>query len=78
MGLVYIEQSSSFGYHMWTEVFIGGDWYALDGTIGQGSIGAGHIKIADGSLKGVDANSTFLPIFKVIGKLTVEVVSTNN
>jgi hypothetical protein len=75
MGLVYLEQSSSFGYHMWTEVFIGGNWYALDGTIGQGSIGAGHIKIADGSLKGVDANSTFLPIFKVIGKLQIELVS---
>jgi hypothetical protein len=76
MGLVYIEQSASFGYHMWTEVFVGGDWYALDGTIGQGSIGAGHIKIADGSLRGVDANSTFLPIFKVIGKLKINVLQT--
>jgi hypothetical protein len=78
MGLVYLEHSSSFGYHMWTEVFIGRNWYALDGTIGQGSIGAGHIKIADGSLKGVDANSTFLPIFKVIGKLQIEVVSAGD
>jgi hypothetical protein len=76
MGLVYLEQPASFGYHMWTEVFVGGDWYALDGTIGQGSIGAGHIKIADGSLKGVDANSTFLPIFKVIGKLQIDLLST--
>ena len=73
MGLVYLESSQSFGYHMWTEVFIDGDWYAIDGTIGQGSIGGGHIKIADGSLKGVDANSTFLPIFKVIGKLKISV-----
>ena len=78
MGLVYLESSQSFGYHMWTEVFIDGDWYAIDGTIGQGSIGAGHIKIADGSLKGVDANSTFLPIFKVIGKLKISVEKVNS
>ncbi|MBY0587610.1 transglutaminase-like domain-containing protein [bacterium] len=76
MGLVYLEQSESFGYHMWTEVFVGGDWYSIDGTIGHGSIGAGHIKIADGSLKGVDANSTFLPIFKVIGKLQIDLLNT--
>jgi hypothetical protein len=75
MGLVYLEASTSFGYHMWTEVFVGGDWYAVDGTIGYGSIGGGHIKIADGSLQGVDANSTFLPIFKVIGKLKIRVES---
>jgi len=77
MGLVYLESSQSFGYHMWTEVYIDGDWYAIDGTIGQGKIGGGHIKIADGSLKGVDANSTFLPIFKVIGKLKINVEKVN-
>jgi hypothetical protein len=73
MGLVWLDGAKSFGYHMWTEVFIAGDWYPIDGTIGRGGLGGGHIKIADSALQGVDANSAFLPIFKVIGKLKIQV-----
>lgn len=73
MGLVYVESIGAFGYHMWTEVKVGGQWYAVDGTLGLGSIGAGHIKIADSSLKGVSAMSTLLPILNVIGKLKIVV-----
>lgn len=78
MGLVWLEGPKAFGYHMWTEVFVDGDWHPIDGTLGFGSIGGGHIKIADGSLKGVDANTTFLPIFKVIGKLKIKVLKVDN
>lgn len=77
MGLVWLEGSKAFGYHMWTEVYVEGDWHPIDGTLGQGSIGGGHIKIAEGSLKGVDANSTFLPIFNVIGKLKIQVLGVD-
>lgn len=73
MGLVYLESSNVFGYHMWAEVFINGDWIPLDGTLGQGGIGGGHIKLGDSSLKGASALSAFLPIFNVIGKLKIEV-----
>ena len=73
MGLVHIESAGAFGYHMWTEVNIGGEWYALDGTLGNGYVAGGHIKIADGSLKGASALGTFLPIVNVLGKLTIEV-----
>lgn len=73
MGLVYLEGTGEFGYHMWTEVNVGGRWYAADGTLGQGFVAGGHIKLADGSLKGANALSTFLPIFKVIGKLKIDV-----
>jgi hypothetical protein len=73
MGLVYIEQDKSYGYHMWTEVFVHGDWYPLDGTIGQGGIAGGHIKLADGSLKGTSAMSTFLPIASMIGKIKIHI-----
>lgn len=73
MGLVYLEGTGAFGYHMWTEVFINGTWYPADGTLGQGFIAGGHIKIADGSLKGASALSTLLPIFRVIGKMNIHV-----
>ncbi|QDU62877.1 Transglutaminase-like superfamily protein [Planctomycetes bacterium Pan216] len=73
MGLVYLERTHVLGYHMWTEVNIGGKWYAVDGTLGRGGIGGGHIKLADGSLKGSSAMQTFMPIFNVIGKLKVQI-----
>jgi hypothetical protein len=73
MGLVYVESLKAFGYHMWTEVNIGGEWYALDGTIGEGSVGGEHLKIIDGSLKGASAMSALLPIVQVMGKLDIKV-----
>lgn len=73
MGLVYIQGDQVFAYHMWTEVYVGNAWYPIDGTIGQGYTGGGHIKLADASLKGVSAMSTFLPIFAVMGKLRIHV-----
>ena len=73
MGLVYVQSRQVFGYHMWTEVAVDGVWYPLDGTIGHGGIGAGHLKVADGSLQGTSAMQTFLPILEVIGKLDVKV-----
>jgi hypothetical protein len=73
MGLVYVESLHAFGYHMWTEVNIGGEWYALDGTIGEGSVGGEHLKILDGSLKGASAMGALLPIFQVMGKLEIKV-----
>lgn len=73
IGLVYLEGTGAFGYHMWTEIQVAGSWYALDGTLGQGSIGGGHIKLADGSLKGVAAMSTVLPVLQLLGKLDIKV-----
>jgi hypothetical protein len=73
MGLVYLESAQAFGYHMWTEVYIGGDWYAIDGTLGQGYVAGGHIKLLDSSLKGASAFSTILPILNFIGKLRIAV-----
>jgi transglutaminase-like putative cysteine protease len=73
MGLVYVDSLQSFGYHMWAEVNLGGEWYGIDGTIGEGSVGGEHIKITDGSLKGASAMSTMLPVFQVMGKMKIEV-----
>ena len=37
VGLVYMPQAQTFGGHMWTEVYIGGRWIGLDGTLGKGA-----------------------------------------
>lgn len=43
--------AGSFGGHMWTEVWINGKWYGLDGTLGNGKVDPGHIRFSTSSLK---------------------------
>ena len=74
IGLVYVPRAQGFGYHMWTEVFVDGHWLPLDATLGQGHIGAAHIKLADSSLEGAGAYSTFLPVAQVVGQLKISVL----
>lgn len=77
MGLVYYPQAQGFAYHMWTEVWLNDRWVPLDATLGRGGIGAGHLKLAHSNLQGADAYSAFLPVFRVLGQLQLEVVAAN-
>lgn len=76
VGLVYIPSRSSFGGHMWTEVYLDGRWIPLDATLGKGGIGGGHIKLSDSSLAdNAPAPLTiFLPLLQAMGKLSIEVI----
>lgn len=65
IGLVYVNNllgKPGLAFHMWTEVFIKGQWLAIDATIGQGSIGPGHIKITDHSWADVISFTPLLPV----------------
>lgn len=77
VGMVYADRLFAFGGHMWTEANLDGHWIPLDATLGQGGIGAAHIKLAESSLSdtGPAALSGFAPLMTVIGKLKLEVVS---
>lgn len=79
VGLVYIPSRSSFGGHMWTEVFLDNRWIPLDATLGKGGIGAGHIKLADSSLSdnAPAPLAIFLPILQAVGKLSIEVIDSS-
>jgi hypothetical protein len=74
VGLVYMEGINAFGYHMWTEAYVGKRWIPLDGTLAQGGIGAGHLAIAHTNLKGATAYSAFLPVVQILGRLGIEIV----
>jgi hypothetical protein len=74
MGLVYMPSQQAFGYHMWTEVYVHGQWIAIDGTLGRGGVGAAHLKLAHHSLHGASAYNTFLPVAQVAGKLDIEIL----
>jgi transglutaminase-like putative cysteine protease len=75
VGLVYAQRLGAFGYHMWAEVYVGGRWVPLDGTLGLGHASPAHIKLADASLDGADAMVAFLPVARVMDRLKIEVVS---
>jgi hypothetical protein len=77
LGLVYIERSGrrpEMGFHMWTEVWVKGQWIGIDATLGQGSVGAAHIKISDHSWYDVQSLTPMLPVSRVLGRLSIDVV----
>ena len=74
IGLVYVEAAGGFGYHMWTEMYLDGCWVPFDATLGQGGIGAAHLKLVDSSLDGATAYSAFLPVAQVVGQLKITVL----
>ncbi len=77
VGFVYADRLEAFGGHMWTEVFINGQWIPLDATLGRGGIGAAHIKLGDTGFQdeGPAPTAAFLPILRVIGNITLQVKS---
>lgn len=76
VGFVYAGSHKAFGGHMWTEAYLDDRWVPLDGTLGQGGIGVGHIKVADSSLadEGTFPVSGFVPLIHLIGRTTIEVI----
>jgi hypothetical protein len=78
IGLVYVndrERGPVLGFHMWTEVWIKGQWLMLDAMLGRGNVGAGHVKITDHSWKDIQTLAPLLPVTRVTGKVRIEVVS---
>lgn len=75
VGLVHVPPQRAMGYHMWIEVWIAGQWYALDPTIGRGSVDACHLKITDQHWNDTQGLLPFLPVTRVLGKIQMEIVS---
>ena len=66
------------GFHMWAEVWIDGQWIPIDATLGRGSIGAAHIKIADSSWHDVQSLTPLLPVSRVLGKVAIDILSVED
>jgi hypothetical protein len=73
-GLVYYPPEKGFAYHMWNEVWINDRWIPLDPTLGQGGIGADHIKLGDSNLSGGSPLADLLNVIQVFGRLELEVL----
>jgi transglutaminase-like putative cysteine protease len=80
VGLIYDDNDGRdpvMAFHMWTEVWVNGQWMAIDGTRGLGSVGADHVKIADSSWHDVESLTPLLPVARVVGKVSMEVIRVN-
>lgn len=72
-GLVYHE--GGFAYHMWVEVWTGGGWYALDPTIGDGSVDATHIKLAESAAEDAVVADLSVGVLRTWRRLSVRIVN---
>ena len=71
VGLVYADSLGGFGFHLWNEVYVNRRWVAIDATYHQTEVDAVHIKLAESSLDGVAPFEAFLPVVRVLGKMTI-------
>jgi len=65
----------AFAFHMWTEVWVGGEWRPIDATLGKGQVGATHLKICDQSWHEARDMTPLFPVVRVLGRIRIEVVS---
>lgn len=72
VGLVYSGDHGGFGYHLWNEVYVNRRWVAVDAAFDQTEVDAAHIKLADTSLDGVSPYQAFLPVARVMNRMTLE------
>lgn len=80
VGLLYVEKSRRplMGFHMWTEVWIDGQWLGLDATLGLGGVSAAHLKISDHSWHETQSLTPLLPASRVLGKLTISIIRSES
>jgi transglutaminase-like putative cysteine protease len=79
IGLLYVEKNRRpmMGFHMWTEVWIEGQWLGLDATLGQGGVSAAHIKINDHSWHDTASLTPLLPTSRILGKIAIIVLNSD-
>ena len=67
VGLVYV--NDAFFYHVWPEVWMSGEWIAVDPTFGDYPADAAHIRFVVGGL------AQQVEIVRLIGRLNIEVLA---
>ncbi|MGE3803990.1 MAG: transglutaminase family protein, partial [Gemmataceae bacterium] len=79
IGLVYVDAAAgpTMGFHMWTEVWVDGQWLPIDATLGRGYVGASHLKISDHSWHEIQSLTPLLPVVRVVGKVSISVAGVN-
>jgi hypothetical protein len=72
-GLVWMDGLDAFGWHMWTQAFIDGEWVDLDATLPV-PFSAGHVLVATSTLKDGDGQRQLMAMLGLLGNLDIEIV----
>ena len=79
-GLIYVDEflgrEAVFGFHMWTQMYIAGQWVDLDAAMRETDCNPTHIALATSSLQDEGLLELVGPLLKVIGNLKIEVLET--
>jgi len=74
-GLILVPgQPDSFGYHMWTEVWIDGQWVDIDAAMDQTECDATHIALTTSSLSDGAMAADTVTVATLLGRLKIEVL----
>lgn len=77
IGLIYDEPSQSMVYHMWTEIWLDGDWQPIDATRPHGDFNASRIKLAHNNLSDASDVGIVMPVLQAAGRLEIEVLASS-
>ncbi|HUU82493.1 MAG TPA: transglutaminase-like domain-containing protein [Phycisphaerae bacterium] len=81
IGLVYVPwfagTADTFGFHMWTQFHLGGQWVDFDAAQRESDCNPTHIAVATSSLKDSSLADMAFGLIKIIGRLEIEVLSAD-
>ncbi|MCK4409194.1 MAG: transglutaminase domain-containing protein [Candidatus Eisenbacteria sp.] len=69
-----VHTNGEFAYHMWVEVWTGETWHDLDPTVGDGSVDATHVKLAESAVPGGRVAELSLSVLRVFNRLGIRVI----
>ena len=78
-GVAYVEDFGGlegFGWHAWTQAYIGGKWVGVDAIFkgaGLGGYGPGHISLAVGNGEPGD----FFSLVGILGRFKIDKITVN-
>jgi hypothetical protein len=79
-GIVYVptfnQADHVFGFHMWTQFYLGGQWVDFDAAQRESDCNPTHIAFAIGSMKDSSIGDFAFPLLRVLGQIKLEVLDT--
>jgi hypothetical protein len=79
-GIVYVptfnQADRVFGFHMWTQFYLGGQWVDFDAAQRESDCNPTHIAFAVGSMKDSSMGDFAFPLLRVLGQIKLDVLDT--
>jgi hypothetical protein len=76
-GAMGLTDGKAFGYHMWTQVNIGGEWVDIDAALRETDCNPTHIALSLMPLNDEGMAGSITSLLPLIGRLQIEVISAD-